>query len=122
VQAKLVGPPERVEARGTGFIPKARLLDCKPAMGTPNLLDNATVRHVSGGVSTVGFKAYSQGREKWQGPTRDWIWFDEEPPMDIYIEGLTRTNAVPDARGWITFTPLLGMSDVVMLFLGRSDA
>lgn len=122
VQAKLVGPPERKEAFGTGFIPAAVLLDTKPAMGTPNLLDHCTVRHITGGVSTIGFKTYSQGREKWQGPTRDWVWWDEEPPLDIYMEGLTRMNAVGDARGWITFTPLLGMSDVVRLFLNPEAA
>jgi phage terminase large subunit-like protein len=31
-------------------------------------------------------------REKWQGETLDWVCFDEEPPLDIYTEGLTRTN------------------------------
>jgi phage terminase large subunit-like protein len=31
-------------------------------------------------------------REEWQGETLDWVWFDEEPPLDIYTEGLTRTN------------------------------
>lgn len=118
VQAKLIGPPEIEELRGTGFIPKARLLKVKPAAGTPNLLDSATVRHVSGGLSTVGFKSYAQGREKWQGPTKDWMWWDEEPPLEIYTEGLARMTARADAVGWLTFTPLLGMSEVVRLFLG----
>lgn len=117
VQAKLVGPPERESEFGTGFIPKARLLGWARAPGTPNLLDNITVRHVSGGVSTIGFKTYAQGREKWQGPTLDGVWYDEEPPLDIYMEGLTRTNAVPDALVFLTFTPLLGVSDVVRMFL-----
>jgi len=74
-----------------------------------------TVRHVSGGVSTLGFKSYDQGRTKWQGETLDWVWFDEEPDLDIYLEGLTRTNAVGGIV-WLTFTPLLGMSEVVHLF------
>jgi hypothetical protein len=26
------------------------------------------------------------------GETLDWVCFDEEPPLDIYTEGLTRTN------------------------------
>lgn len=57
-------------------------------MGTANLLDNATVQHVSGGVSTVSFKSYAQGSDKWQGPTLEALWLDEEPPQDIYTEGL----------------------------------
>ncbi len=118
VQAKLIGPPETERLWGTGFIPKARLLDTKRAMGTANLLDNATVQHVSGGVSTVSFKSYAQGSDKWQGPTLEALWLDEEPPQDIYTEGLTRTNARPDAVVYLTFTPLLGMSEVVRAFLG----
>jgi phage terminase large subunit-like protein len=122
VQAKLIGPPEQEDDYGTGFIPRARLLDFKRAIGTPNLLDNATVKHVSGGISTIGFKAYSQGREKWQGPTLDGLWLDEEPPIDIYMEGLTRTNAVADSLVFLTFTPLLGMSTVVRMFLDEAGA
>jgi phage terminase large subunit-like protein len=119
VQAKLVGPPAQVDAYGTGFIPRGRLLDWDKALGTPNLLDNIQVKHVGGGVSTIGFKAYSQERQKWQGPTLDGLWLDEEPPMGLYMEGLTRTNAVPDSVVFLTFTPLLGMSEVVRMFLGE---
>jgi phage terminase large subunit-like protein len=61
--------------------------------GVPDALDNVIVNHVSGGKSVLGFKAYEQGRTKWQSETLDFIWFDEEPPQDIYFEGLTRTNA-----------------------------
>jgi phage terminase large subunit-like protein len=60
--------------------------------------------------------AYASGREKFQGETRDWVWFDEEPPIDIYLEGLTRTN-VGKNPVWMTFTPLLGVSDTVRRFL-----
>jgi len=43
-------------------------------------------------------------------------WFDEEPPMDIYTEGLTRLIAT-GGIAFMTFTPLLGMSAVVRRFL-----
>jgi phage terminase large subunit-like protein len=50
--------------------------------------------------------------------TDDGIWFDEEPPMEIYTEGLTRTNNGQRGQFAImTFTPLLGVSDVVHMFL-----
>jgi phage terminase large subunit-like protein len=89
-------------------------------MGVPNLLDSVVVRWGGGGDvqasdSVIAFKAYEKGREKWQGPTVDGVWFDEEPPEDIYSEGLTRTNN--GQRGQFahaTFTPLLGMSTVVL--------
>ncbi len=120
-QKMLVGPPEQKEAWGTGLIPGDCLVATTLARGTANLLDNAIIRWGGGGdvqaqESVLNFKSYVQGREKWQGPTLDGVWFDEEPPMDIYSEGLTRTQA----KGHftiMTFTPLKGMSQVVMEFL-----
>ena len=46
----------------------------------------------------------------------DFVWFDEEPPADIYTEGLTRTNVGANPV-WMTFTPLQGVSTVVKRFL-----
>jgi phage terminase large subunit-like protein len=100
------------------MVPGDCLIDWSRRQGVPDALDSAIVRHVSGGVSTLGFKSYDQGRQKWQSETLDFVWFDEEPPMDIYMEGLTRTNATGGITS-ITFTPLLGMSDVVSMFLGE---
>jgi phage terminase large subunit-like protein len=82
----------------------------------PSALDGVMVEHVSGGHSMLGFKSYDQGRAKWQGETLDFVWFDEEPPQDIYIEGMTRTNAT-EGIVMITATPLKGMSDVVYAFV-----
>lgn len=121
VQRYLVGEPKDETSWGTGMIPKDRLLTTKRRMGVADALDSITVKHVSGGTSTLGFKSYDQGRQKWQGETLDGVWFDEEPPMDIYMEGLTRTNATKGVTR-ITFTPLLGMSDVVSMFLNEDDA
>ena len=77
---------------GTGAIPKDAVANITPAGGVPQLVDSIEVRHVGGATSRIGFKSYEQGREKWQGETLDWVWFDEEPPLDIYTEGLTRAN------------------------------
>jgi phage terminase large subunit-like protein len=74
-------------------------------------MDTILVKHVSGGTSRIRLKYFEQGRQKWQGETLDWVWFDEEPPEDIYTEGMTRTNATGGIV-WTTFTPLLGMSTV----------
>lgn len=113
-QRLLVGRPGEY---GTGTIPKKCIHeDPKRALGVPDLLDSVQVKHVSGGVSRLYFKRYEQGREKWQGETLDVVWFDEEPPQDIYTEGLTRTNAT-GGMAYMTFTPLLGMSDVVRRFI-----
>ena len=113
VQRILMGRPNQY---GTGAIPKAAISDYTTTRGIADLLDTIQVKHVSGDVSTVSLKSYEKGREKWQGETLDLVWFDEEPPADIYIEGLTRTNATAGIV-FMTFTPLLGMSDVVRRFL-----
>lgn len=116
VQRLLVGDPRDRAAWGAGMIPADHLLEKKLRQSIPDALASVTVRHVSGGTSVLGFKSYDQGRAKWQGETLDFVWFDEEPPLDVYMEGLTRTNAT-GGMVFMTFTPLLGMSEVVSLFL-----
>jgi phage terminase large subunit-like protein len=114
VQRLLLGP---VGAWGTGAIPADRILEIKRAThGVADAVETILVRHETGGTSRVSLKTYDQGRQRWQGETLDFVWFDEEPPLDIYTEGLTRTNATQGIV-WITFTPLLGMSDVVKRYL-----
>lgn len=120
VQTKLFGPPARKEDWGTGFIPGDAIGDISPARGIADAIDIAMIRHASGGWSQLQFKSYERGREKWQGAALEVIWLDEESPADIYFEALTRTN---ETKGivYLTFTPLLGWSDVVSRFLGEGE-
>jgi phage terminase large subunit-like protein len=120
VQKLLIGPPEQEEQWGTGAIPRDRMREIRRSAGLANAIDSINVKHVSGYKSTLLFKSYEQGRAAWQGETLHGVWFDEEPPLDVYMEGLTRTNATGGIV-MITFTPLKGMSDVVRLFLSDSD-
>jgi phage terminase large subunit-like protein len=124
-QRILVGPPQQKEQWGTGSIPKDAIREFTPARGTPDLLDSVVVKWGGGGdtqaqESVLSFKAYEKGREKWQGETLHGVWFDEEPPLDIYSEGKTRCQA-KDGIVIVTFTPLLGMSEVVRLFLSEAE-
>lgn len=112
-QRVLMGSLE--DGHGTGTIPGDSISSVSKAVGVPDLLDSVTVRHASGGQSRLAFKFYEKGREKWQGETLDFVWYDEEPPMKIYSEGLTRTQAT-GGFVMLTLTPLLGMSEVAMLF------
>ncbi|MBM3091602.1 DNA packaging protein [Ensifer sp. T173] len=116
VQRLLIGPPLNEEDWGTGYIPKAAILDTTRRAGVSGTLDSVTVRHASGGASTLLLKGYDQGRSKWQANTVDFVWFDEEPPEDVYLEGITRTNATGGSVA-VTFTPLKGMSTVVARFI-----
>lgn len=75
------------------------------------IIDYILIKNVFGGVSKIGFKSCDQGREKFQGTSLDYVWFDEEPPYDIYSECRMR---VLDKDGDIfaTMTPLKGMTFV----------
>lgn len=101
---------------GTGAVPARCLGDYGMAMGVADLYDYIKVKHVSGGWSLLRFKYYAQGPKKWMGPPVDFVWFDEEPPEDIYDEGLARTIATGGMVA-LSFTPLQGMSEVVRRYL-----
>ncbi len=75
------------------------------------VIDFIRVKNVFGGISVIGFKSCDQGREKFQGASLDFVWFDEEPPKDIYLECRMR---VMDRKGDIfgTMTPLKGLTFV----------
>lgn len=114
VQAKLVGP---VGEHGTGMIPAHLIIKTTSRRGgIADALESIQVRHVNGRASIIGLKSYEQGRKSFEGTAKDWIWYDEEPPEDIYTEGLYRTVTT---RGvvYTTFTPLQGMSEVVKGFV-----
>ena len=102
---------------GTGTIPKLKIENItRAAHSVSDAVDGVRVTHAAGGYSSLAFKSYEKGREKWQGETLDFVWFDEEPPLDIYTEGMTRTNKTLGPV-FLTFTPLMGMSEVVSKFL-----
>lgn len=103
---------------GTGMIPGRNIIEIKKsAHGVPDAVESVTVRHdPTGKTSRILFKTYDQGRLRWQGATIDMCWFDEEPPDDIYSEGCTRCQVL-GGFVFLTFTPLLGMSEVVSRFL-----
>lgn len=75
------------------------------------VIDYILIKNVFGTISKIGFKSCDQGREKFQGTSLDYVWFDEEPPHDIYMECRMR---VLDKNGDIfaTMTPLKGMTFV----------
>jgi phage terminase large subunit-like protein len=59
--------------------------------------------------SFLEFMSYDQDVDKFAGTSRHFIWFDEEPPRDIYIECLQRLLDV-NGKFWMTMTPVDGMS------------
>lgn len=119
-QLALLGPVvyegDRKKVAGTGLI-RDDLLDLPTwKQGVANLVDTIKVRHAAGGWSLLGMKAYNQGRGSFEGTAQQVIWLDEESPMDVYGECLIRT-ATTNGIIMLTFTPLLGLSEVVLQFM-----
>ena len=115
-QKELVGQPDDPSAKGTGTIPLKCIGDTVRKAGVPNALNSLVVKHITGGYSRIGFKAYEMGKEKWMGESVDVIWLDEAPPTGIYTQALTRTA---DKGGivYMTFTPEQGMTQTVAQFV-----
>lgn len=115
-QRILLGP---IGSWGSGTIPKDLILDIKRARGVPDAVETVLIKHDTEDTAQITFKAYSDGREAWQAETLDFVWYDEEPPEDIYTEGVTRTNTTK-GRVFMTFTPLLGMTNTVLRFMNEN--
>ena len=62
------------------------------------VIDYIVVKNVFGGLSRIGFRNCEAGRDKFQGTSLDFVWFDEEPPYEIYRECRMR---VMDRKGRI---------------------
>lgn len=91
--------------------------------GSPRsgIIDTIAVKNVFGGISTLCFKSCEMGREKFQGASLDFVWFDEEPPEDIYDECCMR---VIDKKGDVfgTMTPLKGMTFIYeRIYMNKFD-
>ena len=117
LQEKLFGPPG---AHGTGLIPKTAIAGVTARSGVPEAIDSAMIRHPKG-LSRLVLKVYESGREAFQAAKIDIMLFDEEPPVAIYSEGLTRTiSTVPGEPSGIVicaFTPLKGLSGLVLSYM-----
>jgi phage terminase large subunit-like protein len=118
VQAELLGSPDDPQAFGSGAIPKENIIKTERKPGVPNAKSVALIRHISGENSSLHFKAYEMGVDKWQGRSVDVVWLDEEPSRELYSQAVTRTL---DRRGmvYMTFTPEQGMTETVASFINR---
>ena len=117
LQKKLCGP---IYAVGTGLIMGDHIGRHTMKSGVPDAFDTLYVKHAAGGLSSLAFKSYDQGRESFQAADVDLLWLDEEPPIGIYAEAVTRTMTT-NGLVILTFTPLQGMSETVLQFLPKGD-
>lgn len=101
------------QAKILKYLPKDRIIEIimqKGRKGAPEygIIDFILVANKFGTTSKIIFKTCEQGRERFQGASLDYIWFDEEPPEDIYQECLMRTLDRAGSCIWATMTPLKG--------------
>ena len=91
------------------WIEKIVMISGKEDYAENGIIDFILVRNVFGKLSKIGFRSCDQGREKFQGASLDYVWFDEEPPYEIYQECKMR---IIDKCGDIfgTMTPLKGLT------------
>lgn len=105
---------------GTGMIPAHRLGKFWALQGTPQAVDIIQIKHKSGGWSKLGFKNYQQDIGSFMGTSRHAVWLDEECPLEIYNECNIRT-ATTKGIMLVTFTPLDGLTQMVINFCKRAE-
>jgi phage terminase large subunit-like protein len=111
-QKELLGPPGAI---GTGMIPKELIAGTAVKQGVANAIELVKVKHVSGGISVLGFKSYDQGVKAFYGTAQHVVWLDEECPDLIYNECLIRTMTTSGIL-YVTFTPLHGITPFIVNF------
>lgn len=112
---------------GTGLLPKNSIVDEKgdslssSMPGVPGGIGRSAVKHVSGGFSNLVAKTYEMRREQFQAAKVDVVVLDEECPIDIFTEVITRTAGIGAGSQsgivMLAFTPLKGLTDVVLGFM-----
>ena len=117
-QLELIGPPAQPGEWGTGMIPADSIRNIQRNSHVKNgvLLVQVRYRDSASEISELQFKNYEQGRMAFQGTNKDWIWYDEELPIDVYGEMLLR---VMTSGGHLagSYTPLLGMTPHTLSFM-----
>lgn len=118
VQAKMIGQEGDY---GTGLIPREDILRVVKRPNGNGAVDFVEVRHQLGGVSRLAFKSYDQGRTAFQGTEKDVVWLDEESNEGIRAECVMRLMTT---SGLLieTFTPLRGLTPIVLKYLGDDAA
>jgi phage terminase large subunit-like protein len=111
---------------GTGLIPEEDIVRFTAKQGVAEAVDTLLVKHHDedgnyDGDSRLIFKSYDQRREAFQGTEQDVIWLDEEADESIRGECILRLMTT---NGLLieTFTPLKGITPVVMQYLPNGEA
>jgi phage terminase large subunit-like protein len=90
------------------YLPAGRIVDT--IWLRKGIIKELVIDAGGGRRSHITFKSYEQGREKAQGAGLSLIWFDEEPPFDIWEECFVRQEAGITLYIILTMTAVKGMT------------
>ena len=117
VQGELFGEPGDEDAWGKAAVPLECIGKTTRKPGIPEAFESVKVKHVSGRWSKIIFKGYESGKKGWMGTAVDIDWLDEEPPPEIFSQGLRAT--LKGGMIMMTFTPESGLTPTVAGFMNN---
>lgn len=124
LQSTLFGPWNKPDEFGTGFLPRDAIVG-RPTLGrgVSNAFDTATIRWKDptgrlddSARSTATFKSYTESLQSFAASTIHFYHGDEESLGEIYGEARVRLQ-VNRGISYLTLTPLLGWTDLIIRFL-----
>lgn len=122
LQILLLGNSLNDEDFGTGLIPKERIKSVSHWPSIGGAVQVIQVEHINGHICTVSVKTSDQKRENLQAANLDGVLYDEEPPIETYKEcqfRLRRSPTKPPGISMLGFTPLKGLTEVVLKYLDQ---
>jgi phage terminase large subunit-like protein len=103
-----------------GLVPRKRIVRLTRKNSVADAVDQVVIAHRDGYENVLTFKSYEEGRAAFEGEGIDWIWLDEEGSRAIYDECKMRLLTTRGAM-LSTFTPVDGMTELVISLLEGSD-
>jgi len=125
LQKNLIGGYSQNGLLENGLIHHELIVKKSKMAGVNGAIDHAHIKHSSGGLSSIYFKSYKQGREKFQAQRCHVIHLDEEPPKDIYTECVIRladVDGMGQGRMILTLTPLKGYTEMMAYYLQNEQS
>ncbi len=105
---------------GSGWIPKDCIAKTEAGIGVKGFIKKSFIEHVSGELSTMEMKSYSQNIIALMGASISFALIDEECPWTVLTQVVTRTSTPKTGKGTgrvlVAATPEQGMSETVQAF------
>lgn len=106
-----VSPSFKLQPKGNQekilkYLPKSEIKEIAYISRVENIISQIILRN----GRTITFKSYEQDPKDFQSAGLGLIWFDEEPPKEIWKECLVRQEAGKPTRTILTETPVQGLT------------